>query len=247
MRKLRVLIVDDDRRMVRTLGDILRVKGYSVEDAHTGAEALGILAGTRCDCVLTDMRMPRMNGVELYRAIQASHPGLPVVIMTAYPQDRLIRNGIEEGLIGSIPKPLDINLLLGFLSSLRKERSILIVDDDPVFRRTLGDILRVRGFAVTQIADPRSLVDRVRADSQVVLLDMKLKGSDGLKVLRKLRRHHPRLPIIIATGYREEMAPAVEAALKLEAFTCLYKPFAVEELVQALESIRREDLRQTLG
>ena len=61
------------------------------------------------------------------------------------------------------------------------------MDDDPKFTRTLGDILRARGFAVTQITDPHGVVERLEADGQTVLLDMKLNDIGGLEVLEVYR------------------------------------------------------------
>lgn len=116
--KLRILIVDDDRRMARTLVDILRVKGYEVEGAHSASEALEKLGGDRFDCVLSDIRMPGVNGVDLYRAIKGRQPDLPVVLMTAYSDDKRVKEGLEGGAIRVFFKPLDINALLEFLSSL---------------------------------------------------------------------------------------------------------------------------------
>jgi len=245
--KLHILVVDDDRRMAKTLVNIFQVKGYQAEAAHSGPEALEKAAGERFDCVLTDIKMPEMSGVELYRAIKARQPDLPVVLMTAYSTDKLVNEGLEEGAIAALTKPLDINLLLSFFSSLRRERSIVIVDDDPQFARTLGDILRARGFAVTQIADPHGVVERLEADGEVVLLDMKLNGIGGLEVLLEIRARHPRLPVVIVTGYRAEMGPAIEAALKIGAYTCLYKPFQIEGLLQVVAEIRRQELGRILG
>lgn len=245
--KLRVLIVDDDRRMVKALLDILKVKGYEAEAAHTGAEALDKVNKGRFDCVLTDIKMPQMNGVQLYRAIKAIQPELPVVLMTAYTTDKLVKEGLEEGAIASLTKPLDINLLLCFFSTLRKERSIVIVDDDPNFCTTLGDILQTRGFGVTKVTDPRDLMERVRADGEAVLLDMKLDNINGLDVLKEIRGLYPELPVILVTGFREEMASAIDAAMKIGAYTCLYKPFQIEELLQVLTKVHHEELGRILG
>ena len=245
--KLHILVVDDDRRMAKTLVNIFQVKGYEVEAAHSGPEALEKVAGGRFDCVLTDIKMPEVSGVELYRAIKARQPDLPVVLMTAYSTDRLVNEGLEEGAVAVLTKPLDINALLSFFSSLGRERSIVIVDDDPKFARTLGDILRARGFAVTQIIDPHSVVERVRANGQMVLLDMKLNSISGLEVLKEIREQHPHLPVVLVTGYRKEMAEAIEVALKIGAYTCLYKPFQIEELSQLLTEVRRQELGRILG
>lgn len=245
--KLSILVVDDDRMMARTIMDILKVKGYQTEAAHSGPQALEKMASTSFDCVLTDIKMPEVNGVELYRAIKTRRPDLPVVLMTAYSTDRLVEEGLEEGAIAALTKPLDINCLLCFFSSLRKERSIAIVDDDPQFCKTLGDVLRMRGFAVTQVSDPHSVVERLGADGQVVLLDMRLNNISGLGILREIREQHPHLPVVLVTGYREEMASAIEAALKIGAYTCLHKPLEIEHLLQLLAEIRRQELSRVLG
>ena len=118
---LRILIVDDDRSMARTLKDILHLKGYNVETAHSGPEALEKVEKAAFDCVLSDIRMPEVNGVELYRAIKAQRSNIPMVLMTAYASDSLVKEGLEEGVLAVLTKPFDITLLLRFLSSLRKE------------------------------------------------------------------------------------------------------------------------------
>ena len=243
---LHILVVDDDRRMARTLVDIFRIKGYEVEAAHSGTEALEKVKAGHFDCVLTDIRMLEMTGVEFYRSIKVKQPDLPVVLMTAYSTDELVGEGLKEGAVAALTKPLDINLLFNFFSSLRQERSIIIVDDDPMFAETLGDILRARGFAVTYVSDPHDVAERARPNGQVMLLDMKLNDISGLEVLQEIKERHPRLPVVLVTGYREEMARAVEAALKIGAYTCMYKPFQIEKLLQVVTEIRRSELRRTL-
>ncbi len=244
---LRILVVDDDPNMAKTLTNIFRVKGYEAKAAHSGLDALEKMKQERFDCVLSDIKMPESNGVEFYRAIKARWSDLPVVLMTAYSSDSLVEEGLEEGAIACLTKPLDINLLLSFLSSLSKERSIVIVDDNPGFARTLGDILRLRGFTVTPVTDPHGVIEKVGADGQVVLLDMKLDSINGLEVLEKIRKRYPHLPVILVTGYREEMASAIEAALAINAYTCLYKPLQIEELLQTLTEIHHQELGRVLA
>jgi len=245
--KLRILIVDDDQRMAKTLKDIFTVKGYEAEMAHSGREALKKVAESHFDCILTDIKMPEMNGVDFYKIIKKEKPDIPVVMMTAYSADNLVKEGLEEGAIAALTKPLDIEALLRFLSTLRKDRSIVIVDDDPNFCKTLGDILQARGFQVDRITDPYDVVDKIQPDVQVLLLDMKLNGLSGLDILKEIRNWHPHLPVILVTGYRDEMGEAIEAALKISAYTCLYKPLQIEELLQRLNEIHNRELAKTLG
>jgi DNA-binding NtrC family response regulator len=113
---LRILIVDDDHYMARTLADIFKFKGYKAEIAHSGAEALDKMARNSFDFVLSDVRMPDVDGIEMYRAIKIRRPDLPVVLMTAYSTDTLVKEALANGALAVLTKPLDIDRVLTFLA-----------------------------------------------------------------------------------------------------------------------------------
>jgi two-component system response regulator HydG len=245
--KLRILIVDDDQRMTRTLADILALSGYEPVEAWSGPQALEQIRAQAFDCVLADVRMPGMDGVEFHRQLRQSQPGLPVVLMTAYAADEIIRRGLDDGVVGVLDKPLNITQLLGFFASLARNRVIAIVDDDPAFCKTLGDILSQRGFSVAQITDPHTDVELMAAESQVILLDMKFDGRGGLEVLKEIRARYPSLPVLLVTGYRQEMAATIQSALEINAYACLYKPLEIPDLLEKLANYQLERLRGALG
>jgi DNA-binding NtrC family response regulator len=122
------------------------------------------------------------------------------------------------------------------------------VDDDSAFCKSLGDILRIRRYSVFETSNPDELIDMTKDGvCGVVLLDMKLDGADGLGVLQQIREYDLQLPVILVTGYREEMTSSIEAALKLNAYACLYKPLQIEELIQVLIGIQHQMLGKILG
>ena len=244
--KISILIVDDDRRMTRTLGDILALSGYEVTEAVSGAEALEKAGSMTFDCVLSDIKMPEMDGVELHRRLRELQPGLPVVLMTAYAADELIRQGLDEGVAGVIDKPLDINYLLGFFTSLTKNRTVVIVDDDEAFCKTLAGILTHRGFKVVHITDPHVDMKSIIIYAQVILLDLKFNGISGLDVLKDIRKNNPILPVLMVTGHRHEMEASIEAALQINAQACLYKPLEIPKLLGMLAQLQKERLRGLL-
>lgn len=243
----RILFVDDDQKMAKTLKDIFMFKGYGAETAHSAEEALDKIQRGQVDCVLSDIRMHGVNGVDLYRSIKLIDHEMPVVLMTAYSEDQLVEEGIEEGVITVLPKPLDIHALLEFFSSIRKEHSVAIMDDDSSFCKTLGDILRERGFSVTSFTDPYEALKKLGPDVNFVLLDMKLGPIDGLEFLSRIRARHPEMPVILVTAYGKEMAHAIETALSISAHTCLYKPFEIEQLLQVLTQLYHQRLGVVLG
>ena len=107
---VRVLVVDDDLGICRTLKEIFEAEGCCVETACDGAEALRCIEARRFDIVLTDVVMPNMDGYELYSAVRERHPELPVLMMTAfhYDKDHIIKRSRMQGLEGVIfKKPVD--------------------------------------------------------------------------------------------------------------------------------------------
>ncbi len=80
----RILVVDDERAMRLGIGETLERQGFAVTAVESGAAALAALAEGGVALVLSDMRMPVMSGPELLAAVQERHPGLPMVMMTAY-------------------------------------------------------------------------------------------------------------------------------------------------------------------
>jgi len=244
---LTVLIVDDDKRMTRTLADILNLSGFKAVEAASAQEALRLLETQAIiDCVLTDVRMPDMDGVEFHRQLRAAYPGLPVLLMTAFASDEVIQQGLDDGVVGVLDKPLDITHLLGFFSSLARQRVVAIVDDDPIFCKTLSDILTQRGFNVLPLTDPHCPVETMASGAQVILLDMHLNSISGLDVLRDVRTVYPSLPVMVVTGYSQGMAEVLQAAMEINAFTCLYKPLEIPHLLELLANIQLKRLRSAL-
>ena len=117
---LSILVVDDNPSVANTLADILEVNGYEVHVAYSGPEALEILRGNSIDVLLTDVKMPDMNGFELYREAKKIHPTLPTILMTAYAEDNLIQQGMREGIKTVLTKPLDIDFLLSLFSAIER-------------------------------------------------------------------------------------------------------------------------------
>ena len=115
-----ILVVDDNPSMAITLSDILTLKGYAVHIAYSGAKALEILERHEVHILLTDVIMPDMDGVALYRQARKTHPRLITFLMTAYAADEIIHQGIAEGIKTVLTKPVDINLFLNLVKAVEQ-------------------------------------------------------------------------------------------------------------------------------
>jgi PAS domain S-box-containing protein len=107
---VRILIVDDDLGICKTLEEVLSAAGCRVETSSDGVEGLRKIEESEFDIVLTDVVMPKMDGYEFYQVIRERFPSLPVLMMTAfhYDKDHIIKRSRLEGLEGVIfKKPVD--------------------------------------------------------------------------------------------------------------------------------------------
>ncbi|HEX3276505.1 MAG TPA: response regulator [Gemmatimonadales bacterium] len=90
----RVLIVDDEAAIRRFAARVLLEEGFEVLEAEDGVQALTTIATGQVNAVVSDIVMPRLNGVQLMEALSISHPHLPVVLMSGYATGELVGMGI---------------------------------------------------------------------------------------------------------------------------------------------------------
>jgi CheY-like chemotaxis protein len=117
----KILVVDDEPANLRLLGYVLSHNGYETAQAKDGLDALELLAQSRFDLVISDVRMPRMDGVALARHIVSSQPITPIFLMTAYQFDS--REDISALNVPCLGKPFSFDQLLSRIrKSLGEER-----------------------------------------------------------------------------------------------------------------------------
>ena len=110
--KYRVLLVDDDRSLLRLLSMRLAAVGYEVAAVESGEQALAQLAVFRPHLVITDLRMDGMDGMALFDLIHARSPALPVVILTAHGTIPDAVDATSKGVFSFLTKPFDSQMLL---------------------------------------------------------------------------------------------------------------------------------------
>jgi DNA-binding NtrC family response regulator len=115
MSKARILVVDDASQARAALSELLRVEGYAVETAADGFKALGKLADFAPDVVLTDLKMPGMDGIELLRKIRSQDVDVCVLIMTGFASVDSAVTAMKDGAADYLTKPLDLAELTGVL------------------------------------------------------------------------------------------------------------------------------------
>lgn len=106
-----ILVVDDDRLVLAALCEGLRAAGYRVTGTASPLDALAMAAREAPDLALLDVRMPDMDGIELGKRLR-QQGGIPFLYLSAYGDQKIVRDAIEEGALGYLVKPLDIQQIV---------------------------------------------------------------------------------------------------------------------------------------
>lgn len=107
-----VLVVDDEQIVLRSCERILVPEGYGVNTASSAAEAIGLLENNTYDLIITDLKMPGMDGLEFMRQVRAKDPDINIVVITGYPSQDSIKDSLSLRIIDYLPKPFSPALLI---------------------------------------------------------------------------------------------------------------------------------------
>jgi two-component system response regulator AtoC len=164
-----VLLVDDDPAVAKVLGALLVQAGLTVHTAKNGAEALGLLGQKPIDVVVSDVRMPGMNGLELLGEVTRLYPDVPIVLMTAHGTVPMAVEAMKAGAADFVLKPFDREEIL---FTIRKAllRAQGEAERSPLPLKTSAFV--GRSAAMTEV---ESLLTRAAAGTATVLL----RGESG--------------------------------------------------------------------
>ena len=112
MQKSNILIVDDDADILKLISIRLVAAGYVTTTASNGIEAMAAIALHRPDLIISDLRMPAMDGMALLEAAHKSHPTLPMIMLTAHGSIPDAVSATQQGAFGFLTKPFDSQELL---------------------------------------------------------------------------------------------------------------------------------------
>jgi excisionase family DNA binding protein len=108
----RILVIDDDETICSLFRDILEGAGYFVMTTNWSSAGLELVKNQDYDLVFLDLKMPEMDGPELFRQIRLARPELPVTIITAYPDSDLMMSALAHGPLGVMRKPFVVSDIL---------------------------------------------------------------------------------------------------------------------------------------
>ena len=198
-RQKTILLADDDSNLRRVLEFQLKEAGYEVLTAQDGAEAFEIFTQNDCDCVITDLRMPKLSGLDLLEKIKASKAEIPVIVITAFGEVETAVGAMKSGAFDYINKPfnrdeilLTLERAVSFSETKSENRQLReLLDKEFRLDNIIGDSAAMRAVL--------NVVGRVsRSDATVLLTGESGTGKElvakGIHFSGK-RKDNPFIPI----------------------------------------------------
>lgn len=239
--KLSILIVDDNEKFSENIKDILELKGFNVYTVNSGIEAIELVKQKDYNLVLMDIKMPVMNGIQAFKEIKKIKPELPVIMITAFEVEELIKDALRNGAFGCLRKPIDFDRLIEIINHAVPNGSmILVVDDDKDLCKNISDILTHKGYKVKTSYDGESALRIIREiNVDILLLDIKLPPLNGLETYLSIKDIRPNITVIVISGYMNEL-PELTANLRKNVYTCINKPLSMDKLLSIIKEIERQ-------
>jgi DNA-binding NtrC family response regulator len=241
--RAKILIVDDDTNLLDLLVDTLSGIGYHATGVPSGIQALVKLKGESFDLMISDIKMPGLDGLGLLKKVRRYYPNLPVLFITGFATAEMIGRASADGFLA---KPFRIShieeLIEDTLAGKQEQiatpvRRILVVDDDDTFRETLTMTLRAHNYipiSASSAADALKELDNGEVDA--VISDIRMPDTDGITLMKKIKQKDPEMPVILITGFMAALEPDPDSeSATPDGF--LQKPFKVEKIIKLLNEL----------
>jgi CheY-like chemotaxis protein len=197
-----VLVIDDEATVRDLMQRFLSKEGFRVVAAASGEEGVRWARELRPDAITLDVMMPGMDGWAVLSALKADPEvaGIPVIMLTIVDDRNL---GYALGASDYLTKPIDRERLVTVLKQHRRDRPVLVVDDDAEVRQLLRRMLESEGFAVVEAENGRVALERLRGEPpSLILLDLMMPEMDGFEFVAELRRDEGwrAIPVVVITA-----------------------------------------------
>jgi len=248
-----ILVVDDERMVCDLLRAVLTRHGHEVLTATSGRKGLELFQKSQPSITLLDLRMPRMNGIEVLKRIRVLDPGAAVIVLTGAGSADLENQARQMGVTDFLSKGLSLDVLVSATervvqlpvkppvppsqsadaqkapSHSQEAGSILVVDDEPQIRDLLRKYFSGRGYQVRVAPDgPKALALVDQKSPDLIVLDVHMPGMNGIEVLKRLRAKNYGGGVVFLTSSQDEAL--LQEALQLGSVDILGKPVDLQRL-----------------
>ena len=188
--KRKILIVDDEPRILLLLQSLLKANGYDVETARDGDAAIEVVRKGGVDITVTDLRMTPMDGMTLFRELKAISPSMPVILLTAYASVETAIDAMKSGIFDYLTKPFKVDDMIACLKRAEEQLAKSDTRAAQVERPSRYRFENLIGASplMTQVCD---MIQKVAPTAATVLINGE-SGTGKEVIARTIHKNSPR-------------------------------------------------------
>lgn len=187
----KILIVDDEARILLLLQSLLKANGYDTVAAKDGQTALNLLKAESPDLVITDLRMSPMDGMTLFREIKEINPTIPVILLTAYASVETAIEAMKSGAFDYLTKPFKVDEMLATVrraeEQIKSQAANHSTDPNAPLRYQFENLI-ASNPAMLQVCE---MIQRVGPTTATVLINGE-SGTGKEVIARTVHNNSPR-------------------------------------------------------
>jgi FixJ family two-component response regulator len=248
-----ISVIDDDESVRRTTTLLIESFGFRAAAFESADNFLSSGHLNDTSCLIVDVHMPGMNGLQLQSQLAATGSRIPIIFITAHDDKESRRRAMQAGAIAFLGKPFTDEQLLQCIRSALHEFNgelggagnlISIIDDDESVRRTTTRLIESLGFRAAAFESAEKFLSSHHLnDASCLIVDVRMPGMNGLQLQSQLATAGCRIPIIFVTAYDDKESR--QRAMQAGAVAFLGKPFTDEQLLQWIRSALRREQSDT--
>jgi FixJ family two-component response regulator len=234
-------VVDDDESIRRTTTFLIESFGFRAAAFESAEVFLKSVQLHDTSCLLIDVQMPGMNGLELQSELAAAGLSIPIIFITAFDNKDTRQQAMRAGAVAFLGKPFhDEELLQAVRLALRgkleaTKNLISVIDDDESVRRTTTLLIESFGFRAAAFASAKGFLESGQVhETSCLILDVRMPDMNGLELQSELAAAGYGVPVIFITAYDDKDSRG--RAMQAGAVAFLDKPFSDEKLLQTVRS-----------
>jgi NADH:ubiquinone oxidoreductase subunit E len=165
----KILVVDDEPIVIRSCEKILKSEGYDINSATDGQDAINILQKEDFDLVITDLKMPEVDGIDLIKWLRNSKPQTGVVVITGYPSQETIKDALNLGIIDYLPKPFTPPVLIDVTSkAMRVKQARVLPEELPAEDDVISKTADLQKIIAENRSKPGSLIPVLQQAQELI-------------------------------------------------------------------------------
>jgi len=178
-----ILVIDDEKAIRKTLGEILTFEGFVIDEAADGTEGVKKIKENNYDCILCDIKMPRMDGLEVLQVAREERPDTPFIVISGHGNIETAVDAVKKGAYDYISKPPDLNRLLITIRNAMDKKSL--VAETRQLRKRIS-----RGYEMIGASDAMMRIQETIAKVAPTDARVLITGENGVGKELVARRIH---------------------------------------------------------